>query len=129
VFAACAAVCAAAASVVGWQTEASPSAAATSSDPLDGADLFLTKGCASCHTGPDSAPLMSGFPVLVSASDWAGERRPGLSAEEYLAESIRTPSVFISPQFTSSVGPADGMPPLGLSETEIDALVDYLLQG
>ena len=94
---------------------------------LEGEELFHAKGCATCHTGPDSTAVIGGFPSLRAASTWAPDRRPGTSAEEYLAESIRAPSAFISPAFDSSVGPTGAMPELGLTEAEIDALVAYLL--
>ncbi len=95
--------------------------------PLEGAMLFNAKGCASCHNGPDSNFGIYGVPPLTEASVWAGDRRPGMSAEEYLAESMRTPSTFISPAFKGGQGPMTGMPDLDLSEAEIDALVAYLL--
>lgn len=95
---------------------------------LDGAMLFKAKGCASCHNGPDSNPSFSVGPPLIGASDWAGGRRPGMSAADYLAESMRTPSAFISPAFTGGQGPMTGMPDLNLSEAEIAALVAYLLE-
>ena len=94
---------------------------------LDGAALFKSKGCASCHFGRDTNTGMHGVPPLTNASTWAGDRRPGMSAAEYLAESMRTPSVFISPAFSGGQGPMTGMPNLNLSEAEIDALVAYLL--
>ena len=98
-------------------------------DPtLAGAMLFRAKGCASCHIGPESSSGMSIGPPLIGASDWAGERRPGLSAADYLAESMRTPSAFISPEFSGGQGPMTGMPDLNLSEAEIAALVAYLLE-
>jgi mono/diheme cytochrome c family protein len=90
---------------------------------LDGAALFSAKGCASCHDGPDSTSLTDAGPPLVAASAWAGERVDGLSAEEYLEQSMRNPSAFISPLARSG----DGMPLLQLSDDEIDALVDHLL--
>lgn len=97
-------------------------------DPaLVGATLFQVKGCASCHNGPDSISRVRGFPSLTSASDWAGDRRPGMSAADYLAESMRTPSAFISPAFTGGGGPMTGMPDLNLDDDEIAALVAYLL--
>jgi cytochrome c551/c552 len=128
--AACAAVCAAVVSIIGWQTEttASGTMATAEAFPLDGASLFQSKGCAACHTGPDSRSTM-GFPSLVGAAEWAADRRPGLSAPQYLAESMRTPSAFVSPAFVGSIGGTDAMPDLDLSEAEIDALVGYLLQG
>jgi mono/diheme cytochrome c family protein len=128
--AACAAVCAAIVSIIGWQTETTTSGttAAAETLPLDGASLFQSKGCAACHTGPDSASPM-GFLSLVGAADWAADRRPGLGAQQYLAESMRTPSAFISPGFVGPIGGTDAMPDLDLSEAEIDALVSYLMQG
>ena len=97
-------------------------------DPaLVGAMLFKVKGCASCHNGPDSSTGIYGVPPLTSASDWAGDRRPGMSAADYLAESMRTPSAFISPVFSGRHGPMTGMPDLNLDESEIAALVAYLL--
>lgn len=95
--------------------------------PLEGAMLFKAKGCASCHIGPDSSSGMSVGPPLIGASDWAGDRRSGMNAAEYLAESMRTPSEFISPEFNGGMGPMTGMPDLNLSEAEIDSPVSYLL--
>lgn len=93
-----------------------------------GATLFQVKGCASCHNGPDSKSRVHGIPPLTDASDWAGDRRPGMSAADYLAESMRTPSAFISPEFGGGFGPMTGMPDLNLSDAEIAALVAYLLR-
>lgn len=95
--------------------------------PLEGKMLFMAKGCASCHIGPDSNSGLTGIPPLSSAIDWAGNRRRGMSAADYLAESMRTPSAFISPAFSGGQGPMTGMPELNLSEEEIAALVRYLL--
>ncbi|MDP2292070.1 MAG: cytochrome c [Actinomycetota bacterium] len=127
ILAAAAAIVAAAAAVVGWQTEPSESAA-PKPVAVSGAELFQSKGCASCHIGPDSTPLVGAFPPLDDAASWAAERRPGMSARDYLAESMRTPSAFLSPAWVSG-GPTTAMPDLGLTEAEIDALVDHLLQG
>lgn len=141
IFAALAAIVAAVGGALAWQTEttttviaASPPstvAAPASADPepIDGASLFPSKGCATCHDGPSSTALIGGFPSLADVPAWAGDRRPPMSAADYLAESIRTPSAFISPAFSGGVGPTDGMPDLRLTQPEIDALVTYLLQG
>jgi mono/diheme cytochrome c family protein len=90
---------------------------------LDGASLFRIKGCTSCHDGPDGASLTDTGPSLADAPSWADERVDGLSAEEYVEQSMRNPSAFISPRAMSGVS----MPLLQLSDDEIDALVDYLL--
>ncbi len=103
----------------------------SAADPqLDGGQLFQAKGCATCHTGPDTtASFDAGFPSLANAPDWAGARRPGLTASEYLTESIAAPGVFISPDFRAGqAGPTTAMPQLRLTSEQIDSLVDYLLR-
>lgn len=96
-------------------------------DPVDGATLFRTKGCASCHTGPDTTPAARIGPDLSDAASWAGDRRPGTSAADYVAESVRSPGAFISPEFEPYGGPTGAMPVLEVSDDELDALVVYLL--
>ena len=92
----------------------------------DGAQLFRAKGCATCHDGPDSTAQFVEFPSLANAPSWAGDRRSGMSAAEYVAQSIRDPGAFISPAWVGG-GPTTAMPQLGLNEAEIAAVVDYLL--
>jgi mono/diheme cytochrome c family protein len=115
-----------------WQTTATTGASGAGAlgavTMSTGAELFHAKGCATCHTGPDTTATMGAFPSLATASSWAGERRAGMSAEAYIAESIRSPGAFRSPGFVGG-GPTDGMPDLGLTDEEIAALVEYLLQG
>jgi mono/diheme cytochrome c family protein len=113
---------------IGWRGDGSEPVRAA--PVLDGATLFQAKGCATCHTGPESnASDVGGFPSLAEAPSWAGSRRAGLSAEEYLEESIREPWAFISPEFHGSGGPTTAMPQLGLSDAERDAVVAFLLRG
>ncbi len=124
--AAAAAVVALAAAVVSWRADETSSAAPARPS---GADVFQAKGCATCHDGPGSSGELGGFPDLSDAASWAASRRDGYSAMAYLAESIRNPSAFISPVWAGGVGPTTAMPVLALSDEEIDALTDYLLQG
>jgi cytochrome c oxidase subunit 2 len=93
--------------------------------PAAGKVLFRTKGCSACHTGPDSEARGS-FPDLSDAPEWAGRRRPGLSGEEYIRQSIFIPSAFISPAWEGSE-PTPKMPQLSVSEPEADAIAAYLL--
>lgn len=90
---------------------------------LDGATTFRLRGCASCHIGPSATPSMEVGPPLDDAATWAGERRPGVDAAEYLEESLRSPAAYIAS------GSMFGMPLLPLTDEEIDALVTYLLDG
>jgi mono/diheme cytochrome c family protein len=93
----------------------------------DGSQLFRAKGCASCHDGPDGHAAFDQFPSLAHAPSWAADRRSGMTAEEYIAQSIREPAVFISPAWVGG-GPVTEMPRLALTEAEIAAIVDYLLR-
>lgn len=114
-----------AAAVVAWQPRGGTSDSGRAS-PAVGATLFRVKGCSSCHTGPDTPSLSNGLPDLSDAPTWAGSRRPGVDAAEYLAESIREPGAFVVDGFRA-VGPVGGMPQLAVSDAEVDALVAYLL--
>lgn len=96
----------------------------TDAAALDGAGLFQAKGCANCHDGPSSTARPGGAPSLRRAADWAGGRRPGMTAEEYVAESITDPAAFVSPAYAGGV---PWMPTLTVTQDEIDALVAYLL--
>jgi cytochrome c1 len=117
-----------AAAVVSWTTDrGGGTAAAPGGAVLDGASLFQAKGCAGCHNGPDSAARVSGPPDLRNAASWAGERVPGMAAEDYITQSIRDPIAVISPAFHPDGGPTTGMPTLALSDAEVQALVDYLV--
>lgn len=94
----------------------------------NGALLFRLKGCATCHDGPGSASLSGAGPSLAAAPTWAADRVTGMTAEEYLAQSIRTPSAFIAPGYSGGGAPGAGqMPLLRLSDDEVDAIVDFLL--
>lgn len=110
-----------------WEIGTADPARTASTAP--GASLFVAKGCSGCHAGPDSSPALAGFPSLEDAPTWAGSRRPGMTAAAYLAQSMTDPSAFRSPVFTGAVGPSAAMPRLGLSDAEVDALVQYLLDG
>ena len=98
----------------------------TAAAPVDGASLFRAKGCATCHVGPDTRPLFDGYPPLDDTVSWAADRRPGMSAADYLAESMAAPETFFSPAFLGGSGPSSSMPRLRLTSEEIQALVAYL---
>jgi cytochrome c5 len=97
---------------------------------VTGADLFMAKGCAGCHQGPGTtAEWTGGAPDLSDAADWADQRLRGVSAEDYIRASIRDPGAFTSPEFRPGFqGPMDAMPYLTVSDDEVEALTDYLLQ-
>lgn len=103
---------------------AAPAARAVGAPDLQrGRSLFFTKGCVSCH-GKEQRPVAEVGPDLRGLASRAASRKPGMSAEAYVRESIRTPSAFIVPGYEGSVK----MPDLHLTDDEIDAVVRYLLE-
>jgi cytochrome c553 len=72
-------------------------------DAARGAELFIQSvntapACASCHH-TDNTILLA--PALQGLSERAGNRVSGLSAQEYMVQSIRQPSSFIVPGFSN----------------------------
>jgi cytochrome c551/c552 len=113
-------------------TTGNPASSATtsSSDQLPasipssarGALLFATKGCVGCHTHASlpNARMQVG-PDLTHLADRAASRVAGLDARAYVRQSIREPGAYHVPGYTAV------MPDLGLSDTDIDALLTFLL--
>ena len=85
----------------------------------------ISAGCSECHSLDGSeAPNVHRAPTWQGISGRAGDRVPGLSAEEYLRESIVDPTAYIVE------GYSDWMPKGNrflLSEEDIDGLVAFLL--
>ncbi len=89
-----------------------------------GKEIAEGKGlCSTCHTIGKSGALR--FPDLDGIGARAATRRPGLSALDYLAESIYDPNVFIVSGFNPGM-PIINKPPIGLSDQEILAVMAYL---
>ncbi len=86
----------------------------------------LSGACSVCHSLDGSEKVaMTRAPSWQGISEQAGDRVPGLSAEEYLRESIVDPAAYIVDGYL-----ADAMPKgfkFLLSEEDIDNLVAFLL--
>jgi mono/diheme cytochrome c family protein len=87
-----------------------------------GRQLYRAMGCANCHE-PNLLGQRNG-PPLDHIGTAAATRRPGLSADEYIRQSILDPGAYVVPGYQDSM-PRD----LGrdLPPTDLDALVAYLL--
>ena len=87
---------------------------------------MLSGGCSFCHTLDGSEKVATArAPSWQGISGRAGDRVPGLSAEEYLRESIVDPAAYIVDGYLP-----DSMPKgfkILLSEEDIDSLVAFLL--
>ena len=87
---------------------------------VEGETVFLTKGCTGCHS---RAGVSEGFvgPDLTALADHAGDRVEGLTAEEYVRQSVLDPQAYIVDGYGGQ------MPVLPIDTAELDALVEYLL--
>jgi cytochrome c1 len=94
---------------------------------MDGADVFQAKGCATCHMGPGAENGFGIGPDLTALPTTAGSRVPGLSAAEYVRESVLDPGAFMVVP-PARGGPFGTMPRLAVSPSELDALVAYLVR-
>jgi mono/diheme cytochrome c family protein len=92
----------------------------------EGAAVFEDRGLGGCDVCHTTAGGRNGVgPSLSGVADRAETRVPGLTAEEYLRQSILDPDAYVVDGF-----PAGQMLPMygeRLSQGQIDALVEYLL--
>jgi len=94
--------------------------ASVSEGSVEGQTVFLTKGCTGCHS---RAGVSEGFigPDLTDLAGRAGDRVDGLTANEYVRQSVLDPQAFIVKGYGGQ------MPVLPVDAAELDALVEYLL--
>ena len=99
-----------------------PEPAAT--DPIArGRQVYGQLGCATCHE-PGLANLFRPVgPPLDHIGTVGATRRPGLSGEDYIRQSILDPGTYVVPGYPDSMprGLGDRLPP-----EDLDALVRYL---
>lgn len=90
-----------------------------------GEEIVSGKGlCTTCHTiGQPGAAQR--FPDLAGIAERAGDRVPGLSGLEYMAQSLYQPEAYIVSGFTGGMPRAD-KPPVGLTDQEIRTVLAYL---
>ena len=89
-----------------------------------GKTIFEGKGmCSTCHTIGKTGALR--FPDLAGIATRAAQEREGLSALDYLVESLYEPEAYIVPGFNAGM-PAIGKPPIGLTDQEILTVLAYL---
>ncbi|MGH8945907.1 MAG: c-type cytochrome [Acidimicrobiia bacterium] len=94
---------------------------ATGAAAIDGRALFQAKGCIGCHQRGDLDQFQIG-PDLTGLASWAGVRVEGLTAKEYVRQSLRQPQAYLVSGYEGIE-----MPRLSLTEAELDTLVEFLL--
>lgn len=89
-----------------------------------GREIAGGKGlCMTCHTIGRSGALR--FPDLDGIGARAATRVPGLSALDYIAQSMYAPEAYIVPGFNPGM-PVINRPPIGLTDQEILCVIAYL---
>lgn len=122
------------------QAEQTPTSAAPTSPaptptprPIDGEtaeEIILNAGCGSCHKIGAIGEAHKVGPDLTYIGLTAGERAPGMSAEEYIRQSILEPNAYLAPECPNSPCLPGIMPQnfhLRLSDGQVNSLVTYLL--
>jgi mono/diheme cytochrome c family protein len=100
----------------------SSQAPATAPLAARGQSLYRVMGCPACHE-PNSFGRSTG-PPLDHVGSVAARRRPGMSAEEYIRQSILEPTAYEVPGYEGFLSRSFDPP---LSAADLDALVAYLL--
>jgi mono/diheme cytochrome c family protein len=92
-------------------------------DPIQrGRQVYQEKNCASCHViGADGGTI---GPPLTHIGTVADTREPGVSAADYISQSIRDPGGYVVPGFPDTM--SRGLD-RGMSQADFDDLVQYLL--
>jgi len=105
-------------------------------DPELGLELFQDRNftkCESCHSLDGTE--FRGAPTMLGISEQAGERVEGLSAYEYLRQSILDPSAYVGGDYEYKMGAyqlvereeGDFKVPGTLTQKELDDLIAFLL--
>ena len=108
-----------------------PPATDTPTVSLDDGDVIFTGsvgGCAVCHTieGLTTGPV---GPDLTHIGTDAGTRKPGVSAGDYIFESIREPEAFVAEGVERATpGLMTAALTANLTDGQVDALVEFLLK-
>jgi nitric oxide reductase subunit C len=123
-------VLALAANAIYWTVAGPPAEAA----PLTFADLpagnadaglavFNTEGCTACHSLEPDKKIVG--PSLAGVSARAATRKPGLTAEEYLFESILSPTAYTVEGFSRGTMPSTFR--MQLSDQELADVIALLM--
>ena len=93
-------------------------------------EIMLNSGCGACHLIGSMGEGHKVGPDLSAIGAIAGDRSPGMSAEDYLRQSIEEPNVFIVADCPNGPCIANIMPrdyTTRLSQGQIEIVVAYLL--
>ena len=112
------------------QAPAASSASAGTDLAAQGKTLYAGRGlCTTCHANENIPGATAELgPDHTRIATEAEDREAGLSVEEYLRRSITDPSAFTTPGWDESAELMEAtVAPLNLTDSEVDALVAFLL--
>jgi cytochrome c553 len=93
-------------------------------DPIArGRQVYRAMGCASCHEGSLFNLFRPVGPPLGEIGLVGGKRIPGMSAEDYIRQSLIDPGAYLVPGYPDSMPRGQAQ---GLSPEDLAALVAYL---
>ena len=99
-----------------------PQAPTPTNDSLSrGESVYRVYECASCHEPTALGRIVA--PSLAHIGSVAATRRPGMSAEDYIRESILDPYAHEVPRYEGFLGRSNP----GFLRSDVDVLVEYLL--
>jgi len=95
-------------------------------DPVKGQTLYTQQGCASCHSGGNTGPITKGTFTRIVNERLKDPANRGMSAEQYIAQSIIRPDAYVVPGFAANVMIQD----YGnrLSMQDLKDLIAYLME-
>jgi cytochrome c2 len=99
---------------------ATPTQAAGGGDAAHGQELFASNNCSACHS-TGSTTLVG--PGLAGVYERAATRVEGLTADEYITESIHDPSAYVVEGFIS---PSQMIPFPNMPAADVADLIAYL---
>jgi mono/diheme cytochrome c family protein len=109
----------------GVVVEVLPTPTPASSDPVArGETVYLSAGCGACHAIPGISEGVVG-PTQANIGEVAATRIDGMSAEEYIRQSILQPNVYLVEGFNEGIMP----PNYGdtISPSDLEDLIEFLL--
>lgn len=107
---------------------AEPAAEEEAAAPTPPQELFVSMGCSGCHnmdapqTDSERGPV---GPNMANLHETAGSKVEGLSAEEYVHQSIVAPNEYINEGYAAGIMPPNFAE--RMSEEEINSMVAWLL--
>jgi mono/diheme cytochrome c family protein len=94
-------------------------------DPIaSGQQIYISIGCAGCHAIDGVSEGVVG-PNLTQIGEVAATREDGVSAEDYIRESILNPNAYVVDGYQPNIMPQNYGDQL--SNRELDDLVEFLL--